>query len=579
MARTTGFTKAYPRDHQLGNGCRFNVGEHVKEAVQNVTHELENVLGGRKDKSDHVNEDDQPTANGHGDADNADYQIIRLKGSKQNSVEETEKMENMKNDLLTKAQSFGDDTDRMADDLMKETEDLLRDAETGIAHDEMTTRITSSEDGTIEILNLEGNAPSTPNHSIDSLKTTSPEPEIERILAGGEEGSAPPDSPKATLNTLSVPASTREEGMAMEATAQSATTDKPDVYVDPGSSSTPQVSIDGESMTSSEEFFRTEVLKATSTHTPGRTVNRRPNAVPRAPPPSMAAAGRVQRFIFKLNSIILSDIEERVDDEGSIVRQLERNPDRVVELLSNLSMDSAEDCDETPVPRKARRKVPTGIRRQQSVALEEGPDVDKTEPSVQRDPTDEDQPVLLRDIPPAVRLRALMRFKSLDGFGQDMPVKPANGRRRMKSLDTVDASTDNDTEEQNHNDGDEDENTLTNVSYDPAEEERICEELLEELRTLERADRVDAADGSDPAGNDDGHEDASTTLDAGADDDHKTAWEKLQDYMQRVPKRRASNYDLFYDSDEDTLKTLFKRHKLKLMFHYSDSSSGSSDTL
>ncbi|XP_050075433.1 uncharacterized protein LOC126562878 [Anopheles maculipalpis] len=199
-----------------GEAAMNDVGEHVKEAVQNVTHEIENVLGGKKDKSDHVNEDDQPATNGHDDAANSDYQIIRLKGSKQNSVEETEKMENMKNDLLTKAQSFGDDTDRMADDLMKETEDLMRDAETGIAQHEMTTRITSSEDGTIEILTLEGNAPKSPNHSIDSLQTTSPEPEIERILAGaGTDDGTAPDSPKATLNTLTVPA-TKDDAMPMD---------------------------------------------------------------------------------------------------------------------------------------------------------------------------------------------------------------------------------------------------------------------------------------------------------------------------------------------------------------------------
>ncbi|XP_053676696.1 uncharacterized protein LOC128726879 [Anopheles nili] len=198
-----------------GEAAMHDVGEHVKEAVQNVTHEIENVLGGKKDKSDHVNEDDAPAD------ENGDYQIIRLKGSKQNSVEDTELMENMKNDLLTKAQSFGDDTDRMADDLMKETEDLLRDAETGI---EMTTRITSSEDGTIEILNLEGNTARSPSRSIDSLKTTSPEPEIERILAGPT-----PDSPKATLNTLTVPAAS-DEGMMPAMGGTPATADpKPDV--------------------------------------------------------------------------------------------------------------------------------------------------------------------------------------------------------------------------------------------------------------------------------------------------------------------------------------------------------------
>ncbi|XP_049546858.1 uncharacterized protein LOC125957884 isoform X1 [Anopheles darlingi] len=222
-----------------GEAAIHDVGEHVKDAVQNVTHELENVLGGggKKDKSDTINEDDQGGEDGSPMAEK-DYQIIRLKGSKQNSVDET--LENMKNDMMSKAQhSFGDDPERMADDLMRETEELMRDAETGIAHtrqqvlDEMTTRITSTEDGTIEILNLEGNAPMSPVHSIDSLKTTSPEPEIERILADAAVDSAAghdrPASPKATLNTLTVPAATvatngaaGDEGMPMMA-------NKPDV--------------------------------------------------------------------------------------------------------------------------------------------------------------------------------------------------------------------------------------------------------------------------------------------------------------------------------------------------------------
>ncbi|XP_050093273.1 uncharacterized protein LOC126576158 isoform X2 [Anopheles aquasalis] len=176
-----------------GEAAIHDVGEHVKDAVQNVTHELENVLGGgggKKDKSDTINEDDQDGGeDGGAPMSDKDYQIIRLKGSKQNSVD-SETLENMKNDMMTKAQqSFGEDPERMADDLMRETEELMRDAETGIAHtrqqvlDEMTTRITSTED----------------------------EPEIERILADaagtdGTNGHDRPASPKATLNTLAVPA-------------------------------------------------------------------------------------------------------------------------------------------------------------------------------------------------------------------------------------------------------------------------------------------------------------------------------------------------------------------------------------
>lgn len=202
----------------------------MKDAVKNVASEIEGVLGGKtanKDKSDHVNESDLPQLNGH-DKDGSDYQIIPLKDPKQPGVDES--LENMKNNLLKKAQSFSDDTEKMADDIMKETEDLIRDAETGIADQgkEMLTRITSSDDGTIEILNLEGNSTSSPTHSIDSLKTSSPEPEIERILDNDPQC---PPTPEATMNSLV----SSSDGAATESEAvDSAATVIEQVKPDPG---------------------------------------------------------------------------------------------------------------------------------------------------------------------------------------------------------------------------------------------------------------------------------------------------------------------------------------------------------
>ncbi|XP_055606897.1 uncharacterized protein LOC129754711 isoform X1 [Uranotaenia lowii] len=208
-----------------GETAIHGVGEQVKEAVQNVTHEIEGVLGKKstKDGSD-SNDDGHPQINGH-DKDGTDYQIIPLKDNSSSGVDEN--LENIKNNILKKAQSFGEDADKMADDIMKETEDLIRDAETGIVDcaSEMTTRITSSEDGTIEILNLEGNETSTPTHSIDSLKTSSPEPEIERIL--DNEPNCPP-TPEATMNSLmevapetkSEPSSAESETVASAAEQQ-----------------------------------------------------------------------------------------------------------------------------------------------------------------------------------------------------------------------------------------------------------------------------------------------------------------------------------------------------------------------
>ncbi|XP_053686551.1 uncharacterized protein LOC128736096 [Sabethes cyaneus] len=191
-------SKAATEVLQAGETAIHEAGEHVKGAVQNVTNEITGVLGGVKKSADHINEKDLSQTNGQ-NGDSADYKIIPLKDTKQSSVDES--LENFKNNLLKKAQSFSDDTDKMADDIIKETEDLIRDAETGIVDcsTEMTTRITSLEDGTIEILNLEGNQTHSPTHSIDSLKTSSPEPEIERIL--DNEPKCPP-TPEATLNSM-----------------------------------------------------------------------------------------------------------------------------------------------------------------------------------------------------------------------------------------------------------------------------------------------------------------------------------------------------------------------------------------
>ncbi|XP_055533965.1 myb-like protein V [Wyeomyia smithii] len=60
-------------------------------------------------------------------------------------------------------------------------------------------------------------------------------------------------------------------------------------------------------------------------------------------------------------------------------------------------------------------------------------------------------------------------------------------------------------------------------------------------------------------------------------ENRKTEWEKLQDRLQRVPRRR-SMYDLFYENDGDILRNLFKKKKPPLLFHFSESSSSSMDS-
>ena len=107
-----------------------------------------------------------------------------------------ENMENIKNDMLTKAQSVGDETDKMTDQLIKDTEDVIRDAETGMV--DMKNGAMDAIDS-MKLDFIDDVTSKSPSHSIDSLKTTMAEPEIERILNGEHEN---PASPEATTNEM-----------------------------------------------------------------------------------------------------------------------------------------------------------------------------------------------------------------------------------------------------------------------------------------------------------------------------------------------------------------------------------------
>lgn len=106
-----------------------------------------------------------------------------------------ENLENLKNEMLTKAQSMGDEADKIADELIKDTEDVIRDAETGIVdakNDAMET-MESVKDEVMDVIK------SNDVFSVDSLGTSAPEPEIEKLLNGEPEK---PLSPEATVGEL-----------------------------------------------------------------------------------------------------------------------------------------------------------------------------------------------------------------------------------------------------------------------------------------------------------------------------------------------------------------------------------------
>lgn len=133
------------------------------------------------------------------DTNATEFTYIPLKDPNAKNVDEH--LEEFKENLLKKAQSFSDDTDKMTDDLIKETEDVVREAakETSTAVSAATTMAQSIPDQLVkEVTDIDDK---TPTHSLDSLKTSSPEPEIEKALANDMHISAP--SPEPTLTELS----------------------------------------------------------------------------------------------------------------------------------------------------------------------------------------------------------------------------------------------------------------------------------------------------------------------------------------------------------------------------------------
>lgn len=106
-----------------------------------------------------------------------------------------ENLENLKNEMMNKTQSIGDETDKIADELIKDTEDVIRDAETGIV-DLKNSAVESMESMKNDI--MEEMNTNSPSHSIDTIRTSAPEPEIERILNGDDNST----SPEATVDEL-----------------------------------------------------------------------------------------------------------------------------------------------------------------------------------------------------------------------------------------------------------------------------------------------------------------------------------------------------------------------------------------
>lgn len=156
--------------------------ENITETVGQVKESVVETVNGMKDSI--------------GDVINDGMTKISLKDTNDNANHLLEEnLENLKNEMMNKAQSVSEETDKITDELIKDTEDVIRDAETGMVdmkNSAMET-IESVKSDLIESVNM-----SSPSHSIDTIQTSVPEPEIEKLLNGDDA----PNSPEATVNEL-----------------------------------------------------------------------------------------------------------------------------------------------------------------------------------------------------------------------------------------------------------------------------------------------------------------------------------------------------------------------------------------
>lgn len=158
------------------------MSENITETVGQIKDTVVETVNGMKDSIGGVISDGMTKIPLKDTMDNANHLL-------------EENLENLKNEMLNKAQSIGDETDKIADELIKDTEDVVRDAETGIVDlkNSAAEAVDSMKSDVADALNL----PS-PSHSIETIQTSAPEPEIEKLLNGDDNMA----SPEATVDEL-----------------------------------------------------------------------------------------------------------------------------------------------------------------------------------------------------------------------------------------------------------------------------------------------------------------------------------------------------------------------------------------
>lgn len=175
---------------------------HVKDAVVGAVHGigqgLDGVLHSATDGAKGLATDAKAraTAAVSATADSVtEYTHIPLRDPHQMD----EHLEEFKENLLKKAQSFSDDTEQLTDDLIKDTEDVVTNTLDTV---KSTTADAVDTFQTLDNKIADGNDDTTSIHSLDSLRTTSPEPEIEKALANEDTTRKLAPSPVPTFNEM-----------------------------------------------------------------------------------------------------------------------------------------------------------------------------------------------------------------------------------------------------------------------------------------------------------------------------------------------------------------------------------------
>ncbi|XP_065087763.1 uncharacterized protein LOC135709399 [Ochlerotatus camptorhynchus] len=266
------------------------------------------------------------------------------------------------------------------------------------------------------------------------------------------------------------------------------------------------------------------------------------------------AERRRRNFTFKLNSIELSVIEEKTDEDGSVYQQ---SPEkgfeggRVIEsseksregYLSSLEGEDALRKDQAVFRTDSEGNEDLVNLDDDAVADEEPETADNEEDSSEQSLKGfEDVEQLLNRMPLVPTFKTLTRFRSFEypraiEGEDDSDEEEASPRlkkfnlkdfkSKMQSESNLDISEgDDEEEEENHDDDDED----TIVPDDDFDVDAAIDEVLEETSSEVQNEK----------------------------------WEMLKRTLHKIPYR-ANSFDLFGESNEDILENLFEQRRNKVL--------------